>query len=890
MPYSRLLLVVVAALVLAKDAEAVDRSKFKTCEQNPFCKRNRERTPAEEQFAYRVDPSSLEFTGSRITADLSATDTGLPKLVLHLMLYEQGIARFKVTEKVLEQKRFEIPSDIMRSTLVEQPKIAIKERSSDGLTIDLSAGASLVLQFSPFSIALRHGDKVVLRANSDALLNFETRKVGAGDMTQSFGGHTDSTPHGHSSVGLDFVFEGAQHVYGIPSHATSLALKPTKGADVKSDPYRLFNLDVFEYELDNEMALYGSIPFMTAHQPGSTVGIYWANAAEMWVDVVPDTAGTKTHWFAESGIVDVYLMSGPSPVAVQQQYAKITGPSALPPLFALGYHQCRWNYKDEEDVAAVDAGFEEHNLPYDVIWLDIEHTDGKKYFTWHQELFPTPSNMIDNVAKRKRKMVTIVDPHIKREPGYFVHDEAQAAGHYIKNKDRNTYEGHCWPGSVSYLDFINPTVRKFWAGKFAFDQYKGSTADLFTWNDMNEPSVFNGPETTMQKDCIHNDGQDEYEHRDVHNLYGMLQQMATAAGQVDRTGGKNRPFVLSRAFFAGSQNYGAIWTGDNKADWSHLAASTPMLLSQGVAGLPFSGADVGGFFGNPDTELLVRWYQAGAWQPFFRGHAHIETKRREPWLFGEDNTKIIQAALRLRYQHLPLWYTLFHQAAIDNTPMMQPLWFQWPEQQDLFAVDDQFMVGDAIMVKPVVSAGTTSVSVQLPGTDPWYDGHTHVQITPGVHNAPASLAVVPFFHRGGSIVPRRDRPRRNSALMVKDPFTLVVALNSQQEAKGQLYLDDGQTFEWQTGAFLWRDFSFANSQLKSSAHNAEASGNFINDCVVERLIVLGLAPGELKKVVARVGGADPVELEWLQQPGTSKVVIRKPELPIASDWSISFER
>lgn len=188
-----------------------------------------------------------------------------------------------------------------------------------------------------------------------------------------------------------------------------------------------------------------------------------------------------------------------------------------------------------------------------------------------------------------------------------MHDEAEAQGLYIKNKDGNVYEGHCWPGSVSYLDFLNPKVRDFWASKFAFDQYKGSTEHLFTWNDMNEPSVFNGPETTMQKDCIHHDGHQNYEHRDVsqilingcsgefthssqvHNLYGLFQQMATAQGQVKRSGGNARPFVLSRAYFAGSQNWGAIWTGDNKADWGHLAISTPMLLTQGIAGLPFSG-------------------------------------------------------------------------------------------------------------------------------------------------------------------------------------------------------------------------------------------------------------------------------------------------------------
>jgi alpha 1,3-glucosidase len=365
---------------------------------------------------------------------------------------------------------------------------------------------------------------------------------------------------------------------------------------------------------------------------------------------------------------------------VVQQYATLTGFPALPQQFAIAYHQCRWNYKSEEDVGEVDAGFDKHDIPYDVIWLDIEHTDGKKYFTWDKTLFPTPRNMQNRIAAKGRKMVTIVDPHIKRQAGYHVHTEAQNRGLYVKNSDSKggDYEGWCWPGSVSYLDFTRPEVRDYWADLFALSSYDESSPNLYIWNDMNEPSVFNGPEVTMYKDNLH--GVDEkVEHRDVHNLYGMYVHRATSEGLIKRDNA--RPFVLTRSFFAGSQRYGAMWTGDNMAKWDHLRASMPMLMSLAVSGFQFVGADAGGFFGNPDTELLVRWYQAAAFQPFFRvsprlergcvplspslsshtralalhlslshtpplpfrqAHAHIDTARREPWLFGDATTDMIR--------------------------------------------------------------------------------------------------------------------------------------------------------------------------------------------------------------------------------------------------------
>jgi len=873
--WSRIACILVLSFVLVA---AVDRSKFKTCDQNAFCKRNRDFPPTLDGTARKIVPDSLQFTGNTITADISKE--GATPLQLEVRIYKDDVARFKITEKNPERPRFEVPTDVVKSTLVDgEAEIVAQDETHFVVGIGKN---SLKITFSPISITLFGPDKSeILTANHKGLFNFEgplEAKDGE-NYQQTFGGHTDTTPYGPTSVGLDFTFHGSEHVYGIPEHATQLSLGPTVGDGITSDPYRLFNLDVFEYELNNPMALYGAIPMLLAHKQGSTVGIYWANAAETYIDVSKEGASSGSHWFSESGIIDVYLMPGPSAKDVLRQYAKITGPTALPPLFSLGYHQCRWNYKDQADVAAVDGGFEEHNIPYDVLWLDIEHTDGKKYFTWNSDLFPNPAEMQDELAKRSRKMVTIVDPHIKRENGYYVHDEATSNDMYVKNKDGETYVGHCWPGSVSYLDFLSPKIREFWAGQFALDKYQGSTKNLFTWNDMNEPSVFNGPETTMQKDSKHFGN---VEHRDCHNMYGILQQMATAQGHVARSGGEDRPFVLSRAFFAGTQNYGAIWTGDNTADWGHLAAATPMLLTLGLTGLPFSGADVGGFFNNPSTELLVRWYQAGAFTPFFRGHAHIETKRREPWLFGEDNTNMIRNAIRKRYQYMPLWYSLFHQASQEGQAIIRPMWMEF-DQADMFAIEDQFMVGSSLLIKPVAAEGQWTTQVLLPGTEMWYDAETHEEHASGTASIPTPLGKMPSFFRAGEVIPRRDRPRRNTQLMLRDPYTLVITLTQAGTASGELYVDDGKTFAFQKNQYSWRKFEFKDGKLTNKVHpSAHKDASFTSEATVERIILLGL---KAKPSAVR---AEAKNLESMYNGALKQLVIRKPDLVATADWTVTL--
>ncbi|KAB2603846.1 glucan 1,3-alpha-glucosidase [Pyrus ussuriensis x Pyrus communis] len=638
------------------------KEEFRNCNQTPFCKRARGRKPSSSSFAaHDVSISDGDLTARLVPSDKTLEDQDqiqIKQLILTLSVYQDGILRLRIDEDPKldpPKKRFEVPDVVMPEFLSK--KLWLQRLSTETIGGDASPssivylldGYEAVLRHDPFEVYVRkRGGNRVVSMNSHGLFDFEQLRVkkDGEDWEERFKGHTDTRPFGPQSISFDVSFYDADHVYGIPERATSLALKPTRGPGVEeSEPYRLFNLDVFEYIHDSPFGLYGSIPLMISHgKSRGTSGFFWLNAAEMQIDVLgtgwdaesgislpTSQSRIDTHWMSEAGIVDAFFFVGPGPKDVVRQYTSVTGTPAMPQLFAVAYHQCRWNYRDEEDVEQVDSKFDEHDIPYDVLWLDIEHTDGKRYFTWDRMLFPHPEEMQRKLAAKGRHLVTIVDPHIKRDDSYFLHKEATEKQYYVRDATGKDYDGWCWSGSSSYLDMLRPEIRSWWAEKFSFENYVGSTPSLYIWNDMNEPSVFNGPEVTMPRDALHVEG---VEHRELHNAYGYYFHMATADGLVKRGDGRDRPFVLSRAVFAGSQRHGAVWTGDNSADWDHLRVSVPMVLTLGLTGISFSGADVGGFFGNPEPELLVRWYQLGAYYPFFRAHAHHDTKRREPWLFG----------------------------------------------------------------------------------------------------------------------------------------------------------------------------------------------------------------------------------------------------------------
>ncbi|XP_044125389.1 neutral alpha-glucosidase AB isoform X2 [Bufo gargarizans] len=909
---------------------SVDRSNFKTCDQSSFCSRQRKLEPGSS--LYRALLGSAKLTADKLEIQLINDKTQV-SLLLEVFGLHGNMTRIKINELKPVKPRYQVPDVLVGTPTPENLQVT----GQDDNMLEVSLGSDehkLLVTGSPFRLDILAGQDLVLSVNSRGLLYFEhfrerkdtdsekmdeptesnheqqgeeevakedskkEEKDEPGMWEETFKTHTDSKPNGPSSVGLDFSLPGFEHVYGIPEHADNLRLRTTEN----TDPYRLYNLDVFQYELYNTMALYGTVPLLLAHNVQRTLGIFWLNAAETWVDISSNTAGktlltkmlqyiqggdetpqTDVHWMSESGIIDVFILLGPSPSDVFKQYGSLTGTQALPPYFSLGYHQCRWNYNDEEDVRNVDAGFDEHNLPYDVIWLDIEHADGKRYFTWDPHKFPTPKNMLTGLKEKRRKMVVIVDPHIKIDSGYRIHSEIRSRNFYIKTKDGGDYEGWCWPGSAAYPDFTNPEMRAWWSSMFSYDQYEGSMDNLFVWNDMNEPSVFNGPEVTMHKDAVHWGG---WEHRDVHNLYGLYVHQATAEGLIHRSGGKERPFVLTRAFFAGSQRYGAVWTGDNAAEWEHLKISLPMCLSLALVGISFCGADVGGFFKNPEPELIVRWYQAGAYQPFFRAHAHLDTPRREPWLHGEANTELIREALLQRYALLPYWYTLFYNAHRDAEPVMRPLWVEFPSDVSTFAIDDQYLLGSALLVHPVTESGARGVQIYLPGTgEVWYDVHTHQKYeSPQKLYQPVTMSSIPVFQRGGSIIPRKNRQRRSSDCMQDDPFTLYVALDLRGEAQGDLYLDDGHSFSYQQNEFLYRKFNYSHGKLTSSS--LDINGKSETPSWLERVVIIGAAKPNI--VTLYQPGGSEVHLEFDYNAQTSVITVRKPGVNIASDFTISF--
>ncbi|XP_029917217.1 neutral alpha-glucosidase AB isoform X3 [Myripristis murdjan] len=906
---------------------AVDRGNFKTCDQSAFCKRQRALKPG--QSPYRALLETLELTNTRLTLQL-INDNNKVRLLLELYRLQGNMTRVKINELKPLKPRYEVPDVLIQEPPTEP--MSLLSQDENGVVLSLGAESQrVIVSARPFRLDIMEGREVLMSVNSRGLLAFEhlrmrkdtqadpeaekkeeadpanqaeeavneeEEKVEDGMWEETFKSHSDSKPNGPSAVSLDFSLPGVEHVYGIPEHADTLKLKTTDGGD----PYRLYNLDVFQYELYNPMALYGAVPVMLAHNAQRTTGIFWLNAAETWVDISSNTAGktvfgkmldyvqgssetpqTDVRWISESGIIDVFVMLGPKPQDVFSQYASLTGTQAFPPLSALAYHQCRWNYNDQEDVQAVDAGFDQHDIPYDFIWLDIEHTDGKRYFTWDPHKFATPRDMLQGIMDKKRKMVAIVDPHIKVDSNYKIHNEIRSRGYYIKNKDGGDYEGWCWPGNAGYPDFTNPEMRAWWASMFAYDQYEGSMENLYTWNDMNEPSVFNGPEVTMHKDAVHG----AWEHRDLHNLYGFYVQMATAEGLVQRSGGVERPFVLTRAFFAGSQRYGAVWTGDNAAEWDHLKISIPMCLSLGLVGVSFCGADVGGFFKTPSSELLVRWYQTGAYQPFFRAHAHLDTPRREPWLFGPENTALIREAVRQRYALLPYWYQLFYHAYRTGHPVMRPLWVEYPQDTATFAMDDQFLIGRDLLVHPVTEEGARGITAYLPGKgEVWFDVHTF-QKHNGAQNlyVPVTMSSIPVYQRGGSIIPRKIRVRRSSTCMEHDPYTLYVALSPQRTAEGELYIDDGHTFNFNKKEFIHRRLSFANNVLSSI--NLAPDAQFSTQSWIERILILGAS--KPSKVTLKTADGQESQLEFDFDASMSVLTLRKPGMNAGADWTVVLQ-
>lgn len=877
---------------------------FRKCSQIGFARRQRHYA-ADPNNCYTVVPDSLQLSSwhdhQAFVATLSSTDPTCPELLLAIIVYPLDVVRVVIDDsQPLDFKRHAVSGVLVEGISSKSLQIDMLTSFEHSASLTLSNSFKVHIHFDPFVLNLVSAvdGNVLVSVNSTSRLlveNFSKSQGHDAVGSETIGNFTDSKPRGPESVGVDISFPSASQLHGIPERTVSFDIPDTLELDSSpiSDPFRFYNLDIPFYLLENPIGLYGCIPLLIARNDGKAVGTFWHNTSETYVDVATVSPNQKnTHWFSESGLVDFFILPGHTPAQVYSQYLSLTGAPAFQQKFVLGYHQCRYSYVDEHDVRIVDAELDKHDIPYDVMWLDIGHTDGMRYFTWDEKLFPNPCVLRDDIAAKGRRLVTIVDPHVKKDESYDFYVRAKNDDLFVKTADTSMFIGACWPGESGYIDFTHEPAQSLWSEQFDSKRYPHFSSAIHIWNDMNEPSVFDGPERTLQKDLLHFGN---VEHRHVHNVYGHFMIKATHKGIRAGHGGNLRPFILTRSFFAGSHRYAAVWTGDNTADWSHLKASIRMNLSLQLCGVSMSGADVGGFFGNPDGELSTRWYQAAAFQPFFRGHSCEGTNRREPWLFGEPYTSHIADAIFTRYQFLPYWYTLLAASSVgvragfsteDIAPPMRPVWWEFPKSAKE-TNEVQWMVGKGLLVAPVVESGATRQFVDLPDGTLWYDlKHPRTpgcKVNTGRVEVDVELGRMVVFQRGGTILPTAGHIGRSTEAGVgENGLTVLVALDENGYSTGKVYIDDGKSYNFENGEYALCEMSLENRVLQSHVVDGRIDLFTAKDgAVIGKVVVFGTG------IVTNVLLND-VGIDFTHDKDRNVTTVDTVQLDVAGKWTMVF--
>ncbi len=572
-----------------------------------------------------------------------------------------------------------------------------------------------------------------------------------------------------------------------------------------------WNTDTFAYPVGTD-PIYQSIPFFYALNDGKVYGLYFNNTFRSFFDM-GKTSPDRYAFGANGGELDYFVFTGGkkrSPKKVLEDYTRLTGRTPLPPIWALGNQQSRWSYFPEKRVREIADGFRKNKIPADVIYLDIDYMDGYRVFTWDKTRFPDPPKMIGDLKKQGFRTVLIIDPGVKVDPDYKVYADGRANGIFVKNPDGSEMNRDVWPKSSAFPDFTGPKARDWFASFYRKHLDEGIAG---FWTDMNEPGVFlteksarpeifHHPEKTFPYDTPHaGDGLADT-HRRYHNVYGMQMARATFEG-VRKLAPEKRPFVLTRAGFAGVQRYAAVWTGDNYSGWEHLALSIPMLANMSVSGIPFVGADVGGFQDMPSGELYARWLQAAALTPFFRSHSVGWVGNKEPWEFGEEFTRINRDTVELRYKFLPYIYSLFREHERNGSPVMRPMWYEFPNDKQTYLIGDQYMLGPDILVAPVVKDGMRTRGIYLPVGAEWIDWWTGAKFESGkTHYLQTPLDRLPLFIRVGSIVPTQS-VIQHTGEMPNAEVTLHVAagIGEGKMETTTLFQDAGEGYGYRSGQY-----------------------------------------------------------------------------------------
>ena len=593
-----------------------------------------------------------------------------------------------------------------------------------------------------------------------------------------------------------------EHVYGFGEKVGKL---DKRGWQLGGYTYTMWNSDTYGYDSSTD-PIYASVPFFMVLRGGRAHGVFFDNTFRSTFDVGHESPGLLA-FGAEGGELDYYFIDGPAPKRVIERYTALTGRMPLPPRWALGYNQCRYSYYPESKVRYIAQSFRERRIPADTIWLDIHYQHGYRPFSWDKERFPDPKRLVSDLRDQGFRTVVIVDAHPRKEPGGTVYESGLAAGVYVKNPDGSVYEGPVWPsqaekdpGPSVFPDFSKPVAREWWGGLFKLFTDVGIAG---IWNDMNEPAVFSPPTATMPLSVRHDNEGQPTDHREIHNVYGQLMSRATFEG-LGRLRPRERPFVLTRATYAGGQRYAALWPGDNVSDWPSLGQGLAVLLGLGISGFPFVGTDIGGFAETPSAELYTRWLQLGVFHPFMRTHTTFGTPDQEPWSYGARHEAVNRRAIELRYELLPQLYQVMREASETGVPALRPLLLEYPDDPETYGLQDQLLLGRDLLVAPVLREAQTERSVYLPAGD-WYDYWTGRRLKGGRRlTVPVTLDSIPIYVRAGAFLFTQPVVQHTGE-MPGQP--LRVSVYPAEHSEAELYEDDGESLDYRDGAYARRRFS-----------------------------------------------------------------------------------
>lgn len=610
--------------------------------------------------------------------------------------------------------------------------------------------------------------------------------------------------------------------------------------DRRGNGYQNWNTDNFGYSTSAD-PLYCTTPFYIGVHHGVSYGVFFDNSYKSFFNF-----GASNNRFAsfsaDAGEMDYYFMHAPTVREILQQYTHLTGRMEMPPLWSIGYQQCRYSYYPDKEVLNLARTFRDKDIPADTIVFDIHYMDEYKIFTWSKRDFTDPKALLEELREMGFHVVVMCDPGIKVEPGYKTYEEGIKHNVFITYPDNTYYTGQVWPGWCHFPDFTNPLTRTWWKDQFA--DYVDLGIEGF-WNDMNEIATWG---QMIPENIEMNFDGNVASMRKGRNLYGFQMARSTYEGTKALLKGK-RPFNLTRSAYSGIQRYAAVWTGDNVAYDEHMILGVRLVNSMGLAGIAFAGYDVGGFVGDANTRLFARWISIGTFSPFFRGHSMINSRDSEPWAYGEEVEQISRNYIKFRYLMLPYIYALFHEASETGMPVQRSLAIDYTHDPKIYDTQfqNQYLFGPSLLVIPVEST-KDFVKVYFPEGD-WYSlydgkkfpGNNEVIMECPIHR-------LPVFVKGSAILPMK--PVKASTKDISDVLLLHVYLGSQNSSF-TYYEDDGSSFQYQEGEFSKRQLELHVNERKIVLTKSE--GQYKSPVKTIKVIIHGLY-SEIDQV--KINGTD----------------------------------